>query len=98
MDKTLAATEDARYQVSLTGIDADGREVIIPTDSDYTDNTSRKLYIDGSDWNYQSVKLKVTRIGVNTATTKQMGLSSTGTYLVKERLEAPGQPSVINAG
>lgn len=96
-DPDLAATEDAHYQVSLTGIDADGREVIIPTDGYYKDDISRTLYIDGSDWNYQSVKLKVTRIGVNTATTKQMGLSSTGTYLVKERLEAPGQPSVTNA-
>lgn len=96
-DPGLAATEEAHYQVSLTGIDADGREVIIPTDGYYKDDTSRTLYIDGSDWNYQSVKLKVTRIGVNTATTKQMGLSSTGTYLVKERLEAPGQPSVTNA-
>ena len=96
-DPGLAATEEAHYQVSLTGIDADGREVIIPTDGYYKDDTSRTLYIDGSDWNYQSVKLKVTRIGVNTATTKQMGLSSTGSYLVKERLEAPGQPSVTNA-
>ena len=96
-DKTLAATEDAHYQVSLTGIDADGREVIIPTDGYYTDNTSRKLYIDGSDWNYQSVKLKVTRIGSDSGTTKYIGLSGTGTYLVKERLEAPGQPSVTNA-
>lgn len=96
-DPKLAATEEAHYQVSLTGIDADGREVIIPTDGYYKDDTSRTLYIDGSDWNYQSVKLKVTRIGVNTATTKQMGLSSTGSYLVKERLEAPGQPSVTNA-
>ena len=96
-DKTLAATEDAHYQVSLTGIDADGGEVIIPTDSYYTDNTSRKLYIDGSDWNYQSVKLKVTRIGSDRGTTKYIGLSGTGTYLVKERLEAPGQPSVTNA-
>ena len=74
-DPKLATTEKAHYQVSLTGIDADGREVIIPTDGYYKDDTSRTLYIDGSDWNYQSVKLKVTRIGVNTATTKQMGLS-----------------------
>lgn len=96
-DPDLTATEKAHYQVSLIGIDADGREVIIPTDGYYKDDTSRTLYIDGSDWNYQSVKLKVTRIGVNTATTKQMGLSSTGSYLVKERLEAPGQPSVTNA-
>ena len=96
-DSDLATTEDAHYQVSLTGIDADGREVIIPTDSYYTDNTSRKLYIDGSDWNYQSVKLKVTRIGSDRGTTKYIGLSGTGTYLVKERLEAPGQPSVTNA-
>ncbi len=96
-DPDLAKTEDAHYQVSLTGIDADGREVIIPTDNYYKNDADRKLSIDGSDWNYQSVKLKVTRIGVNTTTTKQIGLSSTGTYLVKERLEAPGQPSVTNA-
>lgn len=96
-DPDLVKTEDAHYQVSLTGIDADGREVIIPTDNYYTNDADRKLSIDGSDWNYQSVKLKVTRIGSDRGTTKYIGLSGTGTYLVKERLEAPGQPSVTNA-
>lgn len=93
-DQDPEATPNARYEVSLTGIDAEGREVTIPTDEYYKDNRAKQLVIDGSDWNYLSVKLKVTRIGDTSGTDKTIGLSATGTYLVKARLETPGAPSV----
>ncbi len=93
-DSNLYATAETNYKVSLTGIDANNREVTIDTSSAYTDNTKRKLTIDGSDWNYKEVRLKVTRIG--DAAKKQIGLSSTETFEVKQRLEQPGQPSVDN--
>lgn len=93
-DSKLAATEETHYKVSLVGIDANNREITIDTSSAYTDNTQRKLTIDGSDWNYKEVRLKVTRIG--DAEKKQIGLSSTETFEVKQRLEQPGQPSVEN--
>ena len=93
-DSNLNATESAKYKVSLTGIDADNREVTIDTSASYTDNTQRKLTIDGSDWNYKEVRLKVTRIG--DASQKKIGLSSTETFEVKQRLGQPGQPIVEN--
>lgn len=82
----------AKYQVSLVGIDANDREVTIDTSAAYTDATKKNLKIDGSDWNYKKVKLKVTRIG--DASKKQIGLSSTETFEVKQRLKQVGQPAV----
>ena len=56
----------------------------------------KRLVIDGSDWNYTQVKLKVTRIGNSTGKTPQIGLSSTGTYTIKPRLSQPGQAAANN--
>ncbi len=93
--KTGSDYTNATYQVSLTGIDANGNEVIISTEDAYKDATAKILTIDGSDWNYTSVKLKVTRIGYTAQNgSTYIGLSSTGTYTIKPRLEAPAQPSV----
>ena len=82
------------YHVSLTGIDANGEEVIITSDQKVVGN---QFMIDGSDWNYQSVRLKVTRIGDSEVQPPQIGLSSEGTYLVKPRLESPEAPFATNA-
>lgn len=91
-DKNVSTTDDPKYEVSMTGIDANGREVTIDTSSSYTGG--RSMTIDGEDWNYTQVRLKVTRIG--DASQKKIGLSTTATYYVAQRLEKPGQPSVTN--
>lgn len=92
-DKDISATTLAKYEVSMTGIDASGREVKIDLGDAYKEG-SRTLTVDGTEWNYSQVKLKVTRIG--DASKKQIGLSTTGTYNVKQRLEQPSQPTVEN--
>lgn len=84
-----------QYEVSLVGIDSEGREVVIDTGDAYIQGDKR-LVIDGSDWNYTQVKLKVTRIGSSTGKTPQIGLSSTGTYTIKPRLSQPGQAAANN--
>lgn len=91
-DKNVSTTDDPKYEVSMTGIDVNGREVTIDTSSSYTGG--RSMTIDGEDWNYTQVRLKVTRIG--DASQKKIGLSTTATYYVAQRLEKPGQPSVTN--
>lgn len=91
-DKNLAATSDPKYKIEMTGIDADGKEVTIDT-SAYKES-GRSFTADGDDWNYTQICLKVTRIG--DASKSQIGLSSTAIYNVSQRLEKPGQPSVVN--
>ena len=56
----------------------------------------KSLTVDGTDWNYSKVKLKVTRVGKNTSAVKQIGLATTGTYNVKQRLEQPSQLTAEN--
>ena len=79
------------YQISLTGIDAEGNRVTIDT-SGYD---GKNFYTaNAEDWNYTQVELKVTRIGDESQ--KQIGLSTEATYNVAQRLEQPGQPIVTN--
>ena len=78
----------------MTGVDASGREVKIDLGDAYTGGKS--LTVDGTDWNYSKVKLKVTRVGKNTSAVKQIGLATTGTYNVKQRLEQPSQLTAEN--
>lgn len=92
---TSLTDSNPQYEVSLVGIDSEGREVVIDTGDAYKQG-DRKLVIDGSDWNYTQVKLKVTRIGNSTGKTPQIGLSSTGTYTIKPRLSQPGQAAANN--
>lgn len=91
-DKSIGATGNPKYKIEMTGIDADGKEVTIDTSSYKESN--RKFTVDGDDWNYTQIRLKVTRIG--DASKGQIGLSTTATYNVSQRLEKPGQPSVVN--
>ena len=93
-DPDIADTLSPEYQVSMTGVDASGREVKIDLGDAYTGGKS--LTVDGTDWNYSKVKLKVTRVGKNTSEVKQIGLSTTGTYNIKQRLEQPSQLTVEN--
>ena len=90
-DKDVSDKENPTYEIALTGIDTDGKEVTIDT-GDYTGG--RTFTVDGEDWNYTHVRLKVTRIG--DASQKKIGLSTTSTYSVAQRLEKPGQASVTN--
>ena len=78
----------------MTGVDASGREVKIDLGDAYTGGKS--LTVDGTDWNYSKVKLKVTRVGKNMSAVKQIGLATTGTYNVKQRLEQPSQLTAEN--
>lgn len=90
-DKDLEETLDPKYQIEMTGVDAQGKEVTIDT-GNYTGG--RSFTIDGDDWNYTNIRLKVTRVG--DAMQGQIGLSTTATYNVAQRLERPSQPTVIN--
>lgn len=60
-DSDIAGTSSSEYQVSMTGVDASGREVKIDLGDAYTGGKS--LTVDGTDWNYSKIKLKVTRVG-----------------------------------
>lgn len=92
---TSLTDRNPQYEVSLVGIDVEGHEVVINTGDAYKQGDKR-LVIDGSDWNYTQVKLKVTRIGNSAGKIPQIGLSSTGTYTIKPRLSQPGQAAVNN--
>lgn len=89
-DQGVSGTDNASYQVSMTGIDKNGKEVRIASSDVYKGGKS--LTIDGSKWNYSQVKLTVTRIGDSSS--KKIGLSTTGTYKMKQRLTKPAQPSL----
>ena len=79
--------KNGKYKITLTGIDQDGKEVIINTD---TYDGRNSYTADADDWNYKQVKLKVTRIGEG----KEVGVSTEATYNIANRLERPSQPSV----
>ena len=85
------------YSVKLTGITAAGARIGIPVNEVYgtqeNPNTSQSFTINADDWQYAEVELTVTRLGQAYG---EVGLSTTKKYAVKQRLERPGQPSVIN--
>ena len=85
------------YSVKLTGITAAGARIGIPVNEVYgtqeNPNTSKSFTISADDWQYTEVELTVTRLGQKYG---EVGLSTTKKYAVKQRLERPGQPLVIN--
>ena len=85
------------YSVKLTGITAAGARIGIPVNEVYgtqeNPNTSKSFTINADDWQYAEVELTVTRLGQAYG---EVGLSATKKYAVKQRLERPGQPLVIN--
>ena len=87
----------AQYTVKLTGITAAGARIGIPVNEVYgtqeNPNTSQSFTINADDWQYAEVELTVTRLGQEYG---EVGLSTTKKYAVKQRLERPGQPLVIN--
>lgn len=87
----------SHYSVKLTGITAAGARIGIPVNEVYgtqeNPNTSQSFTISADDWQYAEVELTVTRLGQAYG---EVGLSTTKKYAVKQRLERPGQPSVIN--
>ena len=87
----------AQYTVKLTGITAAGARIGIPVNEVYgtqeNPNTSQLFTISADDWQYAEVELTVTRLGQEYG---EVGLSTTKKYAVKQRLERPGQPLVIN--
>ncbi len=90
-------TAAPHYSVKLTGITAAGARIGIPVNEVYgtqeNPNTSQSFTISADDWHYAEVELTVTRLGQAYG---EVGLSTTKKYAVKQRLERPGQPSVIN--
>lgn len=90
-------TAAPHYSVKLTGITAAGARIGIPVNEVYgtqeNPNTSKSFTISADDWQYAEVELTVTRLGQAYG---EVGLSTTKTYAVKQRLERPGQPLVIN--
>lgn len=90
-------TAAPRYSVKLTGITAAGARIGIPVNEVYgtqeNPNTSQSFTISADDWQYAEVELTVTRLGQEYG---EVGLSTTKKYAVKQRLERPGQPLVIN--
>ena len=90
-------TAAPHYSVKLTGITAAGARIGIPVNEVYgtqeNPNTSQSFTISADDWQYTEVELTVTRLGQAYG---EVGLSTTKKYAVKQRLERPGQPSVIN--
>ena len=85
------------YSVKLTGITVAGARIGIPVNEVYGTqenlNTSQSFTISADDWQYAEVELTVTRLGQEYG---EVGLSTTKKYAVKQRLERPGQPLVIN--
>ena len=85
------------YSIKLTGITAAGARIGIPVNEVYgtqeNPNTSQSFTISADDWQYAEVELTVTRLGQEYG---EVGLSTTKKYAVKQRLERPGQPLVIN--
>ncbi len=90
-------TAAPHYSVKLTGITAAGARIGIPVNEVYgtqeNPNTSQSFTISADDWQYAEVELTVTRLGQEYG---EVGLSTTKKYAVKQRLERPGQPLVIN--
>lgn len=84
--------------ITLKGItkDADGNEnqVSIKVNEAVLASAGNKYTADAEDWNYTEVELTAACKG--DASTGQIGLSSTGRYLVKQRLPKPEQPLVAN--
>ena len=86
-------TETRQYKITLTGIqsNADGTTTEVPIDvAGYTDPKAQTFTVNADDWNYNSVRLKVTRIGIGT----QIGDAAQQTYPVVKRLPRITQPSV----
>lgn len=99
----------ANYKVTLTGIDAQGNRVAITVPENTLKkipgaddnpvgigNTAWGVTVDAEDWNFKNVELQVTRIGSSTDANAKIGLTATGNYKVRQRLEKPGQPAVEN--
>ena len=83
-------TAGANYIVSLTGINESGGEVSIVNQT----VNENQLQIDAEDWSYKSVKLTVTRVGDEIK--KEIGLTASKVYTVKQRLPRPAQPTITN--
>lgn len=81
---------DTLYIVSLAGIQEDGTEVSILTNREVE---GRERKVDAEDWSYESVKLTVIRRGVEG---KEIGLTASREYTVKQRLPRPAQPVISN--
>lgn len=93
--KSGADYRDAKYRVALSGINDEGKRVVIDTSAAYTDNAARTMTVEAENWTYRSVELTVTRLGdASDGKNVRVGLDSTEVYRVKQRLAQPGQPVV----
>ncbi len=94
-DKDIVSNTN-KYIVTLTGTTKDekgnpGTPVSIETDREVIGGS---LTLDAEDWPYEEVEISVTRVGENTATSIQIGKTTTKSYAVKKRLPQPAQPTV----
>jgi len=97
-DAGSAFREDARYEVSLAGIDGNGNSVLIDTASckpekgKYQGKDAWTLTVPAEDWNFTEVRLSVTRVGDGAR--HEIGFASSGSYKVRQRLPRPEQPEI----
>lgn len=97
-DADTAFSEDAKYEITLMGIDEKDNSVLIdtsacqPVKGSYEDKNAWALPVPAEDWNFKEVKLAVTRVG--DAAKQEIGLSSEASYKVRQRLPEPEQPVI----
>lgn len=97
-DADRAFGEDAKYEITLMGIDEKGHSVLIdtsacqPVKGSYEGKNAWALTVPAEDWNFKEVKLAVTRVG--DAAKQEIGLSSEASYKVRQRLTEPEQPVI----
>lgn len=97
-DADTAYQADAKYEISLMGVDESDNTVLIDTSSlspergTYEEKTAWALTVPAEDWNFKEVRLSVTRIGNEAA--HQIGLTSDASYRVRQRLPRPEQPGI----
>ncbi len=87
---------DARYEVSLMGIDENGNTLLVDTSScrpergTYEGKDAWALTVPAEDWNFTEVSFSVTRVGDEAE--RKIGLTSDASYGVRRRLPKPEQP------
>lgn len=97
-DADSAFRGDARYEVSLVGIDGNNNSVLIdtaackPEKGTYQGKDAWTLTVPAEDWSFTEIRLSVTRVGDGTK--HEIGFTSSGSYKVRQRLQKPEQPEI----
>ena len=98
-DEGEAFDENAKYEFTLTGIDGTDNRVLIDTSACEPEkatldngNSVWSLTVPAEEWNFTRTQISVTRVG-NEAE-HEIGLTSVGSYKVRQRLMTPQQPEI----